>query len=283
MRHAVDAGRYHGAVESGLQVAVLDGVGDGRIGGQQKSGAHGHTGSTVGEGCGQTAPVEEASGRDDRNVDRVEHRGQQQRGSDRPGVTTAFTSLHDHRIGAPRRHFAGVLGRAHRRDHHGASLFQPGDQLLPWRQCERGNFHALVDHQVYAVVGVGCVRADVDAERPGRGRLDFAYRVRQFVQRHGRRRENSQTAGVRSRRHQARTGHPAHSGLHHRMLDADQLGQRCPKSHTRTSLSRRFFGSITFWISSNSSPSGNRVRSASSSPCTSNDVACRTSSGVTPG
>ena len=53
--------------------------------------------------------------------------------------------------------------------------------------------------------------------------LDFGDRGLQFLQRHRRRREDAQPAGVGGRRHQPRTRHPAHPGLHHRVLDADQL------------------------------------------------------------
>ena len=156
----------------------------------------------------------------------VEHRRQQQRGRHRPGVAAALAALHDHRVGTPARDLLGVLGRADRRDHHHARLFQLGDQVRLRRQRERRHLDALADQQVDPVDGVAGVGADVDAERLVRRGLHLGDRGLQFVERHRRRREDAEAACVGGRRHQPGTGHPAHAGLDDRMLDTDQLGQR---------------------------------------------------------
>jgi hypothetical protein len=116
-----------------------------------------------------------------------------------------------------------MLGQADRRNHHDAGLFQLRDQIRLGRQRERRHLDALTNQQVDAVNCVACVGADVDAERLVRRCLDLGDRGLQFVERHGRRRQDAEAACVGGRRHQPRTRHPAHPGLHHRMLDADQF------------------------------------------------------------
>ncbi len=111
VRHAVDAGRHHGAVEAGLQISLLDGVRHGGVRRQQEAGAHRDTRGAVGQRGGQPAAVEESAGGHHRDVDRVEHRRQQQRGGDRSGVAAALAALHDHRVGAPAGDLLGVLGQ----------------------------------------------------------------------------------------------------------------------------------------------------------------------------
>ena len=86
--------------------------------------------------------------------------------------------------------------------------------------------HALADQQIDAIDRIARVGADVDAERLVRRGLHLADRGLQLVERHGCRRQDAQAAGVGCRRHQPRTRHPAHPGLHHRMFDTDQFGQR---------------------------------------------------------
>ncbi|GAA3137627.1 hypothetical protein GCM10020001_070210 [Nonomuraea salmonea] len=56
-------------------------------------------------------PVEEPAGRDDRDVHRVHHLGQQQRGREGPGVPAALAALHDDRVRPPPRHLLGVPPR----------------------------------------------------------------------------------------------------------------------------------------------------------------------------
>ena len=213
----------------------------------------------------------------------VQHRRQQQRRGDRTGVAAALATLDDHRVGAPPGHLLGVLGQTDRRNHHHACLFELRDQVGLGRQRERRDLDALTDQQVDALVRVTGVGADVDPERLVGGGLHLRDRGLKFVERHGRRREDAKAAGVRGRRHQPRTRHPAHPGLHDRMLDADQFGQRGAKAGHRISLSRNALGSITSRISFCSSSVGSRVVSASSRPCTSNEVFSATCSASTPG
>ena len=164
-------------------------------------------------------------------------------------MATALAALHDHRVGAPAGDLLRMLGRADRRNHHHTSIFELRDQVRLGRQRERRDLHALADQQVDAIDRIARVGADVDAERLVRRGLDLADRGLQFVESHGCRRQDAQAARVGCRRHQPRTRHPAHPGLHHRMFDADQFGQRSaqpsPLGHARTSLSRSDFGSIT--------------------------------------
>ena len=70
--------------------------------------------------------------------------------------------------------------------------------------------------------------------------------------------------GVRRRRHQAGARDPAHAGLHERVADADQLGERrldrvASLIRACTSRSRSPFGSMTSRISRSSSAVGSRV------------------------
>ena len=115
--------------------------------------------------------------------------------------------------------------------------------------------------------------------------LTLATAVCEFVERHGRRRQDAEAAGVGGRRHQPRTRHPAHPGLHHRMLDADQLGQR----RAQFASSPYFLVPQRLRVDHLTDQLQFVVRSAaesvpaSSRPCTSNDVFSRTSSGVIPG
>ncbi len=166
----------------------------------------------------------------------IEHRRQQQCRGDRTGVAAALAALDDHRVGAPAGHLLGVLGQADRRNHHHACFFELRDQVGFGRQRKRRDLDALADQQVDALVRVTGVGPDVDAERLVGGGLHLRDRGRKFVERHGRRCEDAETAGVRGRRHQPRTRHPAHPGLHHRMLDADQFGQRGAEASHRIFL-----------------------------------------------
>ena len=75
-------------------------------------------------------------------------------------------------------------------------------------------------------IGVAGVGADVDAERLVRRVLHLGDSGLQFVQGHRRRREDAEAAGIGRRRYQPRAGHPAHPGLDHRVLDADEFSQR---------------------------------------------------------
>ena len=169
-------------------------------------------------------------------LDGVEHRGQQQCRGDRPGVPAAFAALHDHRVGAPRRHLARVLGETDGRNHHGAGLFELADQFLLGRQRERRDLHAFADHQIHPVGGVAGVGADVHAERLVGGCFDLPDRDGQLVERHGRRSEDAEPARVGCRRDQPRAGHPSHTGLDDRVFDADQLGERCTQLHHDSDL-----------------------------------------------
>lgn len=81
-------------------VTALDRIRHGGIQRQQESGAHGHARRAIGQRRGQPATVEEPAGRHDRDVNRVEHRRQQQRGRPQAGVPAALAALDDHRVGA---------------------------------------------------------------------------------------------------------------------------------------------------------------------------------------
>ena len=277
VRHAVHPGRHDCAVQSGFQVALLDRIRNGGVRRQQESGSHRHPGRSVGQRGGQTAPVEESTGGHHRNVgafQHIQHRWQQQCGGNRAGMAAAFAALHDHRVRAPGRHLAGVLGGSDGRDHHGTGLFESCDEFLIGCQRERGHLHTLADHQFDAVSGVGGVGPDIDAEGPVRRGLDLGDRRRQFVDRHRGGGEDPQSAGIRGRRHQPCPCHPPHAGLHNWVFDADHPGQRGVDSHalpplsadTVTSLSRSAVGSIRSRINSSSSPDASRVDGASLRP-----------------
>ena len=80
VRHPVDLGGDDGAVEAVGQVEPLHGSRHRGVLGQQETGAHADAGRAVRQRRGEAAPVEEATRRDHRDVDRVEHAGQEQRG-----------------------------------------------------------------------------------------------------------------------------------------------------------------------------------------------------------
>ena len=273
MGHAVHPGGDDGSVQARFQVTLFDRVGDGGVRCQQEPGSHRHPGRPVGQCRGQAPAVEETTRRDHRDSrprQHVEDRRQKQCGGDGSGVAAAFPALDDHRVGSPGRHLAGVLGGTHRRNDHRTGILESGDEFRFGRQCEGRDFDAFADHQLHPIGRVGGVGSDVDAEGAVGGRLHLRDRRGQFVDGHGGRSEDAQSAGVGGRRHQPCPGDPAHTGLDHRMLDADQPGQRSPDSrparcHSLISPSRRDFGSIRR-ISSSSGPLGRRVAGASSTP-----------------
>ena len=134
-------------------------------------------------------------------------------------MSAALTALHDHRVGAPCGHLAGVLCGTDGRDHHRAGFLELGDEFLLGCQRERGHFDALADQQLDAVSRVGGVGAHVDSERPvGRG-LHLGDRGREFVDGHGGCGQDAQPARVGGGGDQPGSGHPTHPGLNHRMLD----------------------------------------------------------------
>ena len=159
------------------EIALLDRVGHGGIRGQQEAGAHRHAGGAV-----ATAP-RRARGR---------RRSRPRRS---PECLTASSTDGSSSVvatgpvwpppsppctitaSAPQpATLLGVLGRADRRNHHDAGVFELRDQLWLGRQRERGHLDAFADHQVDAVAGVAGVGADVDAERLVGGCLDLGDR-----------------------------------------------------------------------------------------------------------
>src|SRR5581483_5744417 len=176
---------------------------------------------------------------------------------------------------------------ADRGDHHDAVILEPRDQVLLGCQREGGDLDPVPDQQFTAVQRVAGVGAQVDAEGRIRTVLDLDDRLLEFGQRHGRRRQNAQTSGASGAGDQARAGHPAHAGLHDRVLDPDELGERSTQHLLDhwfgTSRSRRPFGSSISRINMSSPTDGSRVVGTSPSTWISNADAAWTSSTLTPG
>ena len=143
------------------------------------------------------------------------------------GVPAA--ALDDHRVGAPGGDLLRVLGEA-ADGMTNRQLFEPADQLLGVN-AERCDLDAFADHQINSVACVACVGADVDAERFVSGRFDLPDRTCRRASWWPRPKHASRPRW-RSRRPDGAPGYLAHSGLHHRVLDTEQLSQRRAQFHS---------------------------------------------------
>ncbi len=184
---------------------------------------------TVGQGGGQPAAVEEATGGDDRGC------------PPRPAPTAAAASSATGPVWPPPSPPCTITASAPQPATFLACLAAPTDGITTTpaslslairsrfrRQRERGHLDALADQQVDAVVRVTGVGADVDAERFVGGGLDLGDRGGQF-----RRASWSPRPGCRARRRwrspppAARPATQPMPVCTTGMLDADQLGQGC--------------------------------------------------------
>ena len=190
-------------------------------------------------------------------------------------------------VDTPLEHLLGVaLGADRRHDEH-AAVVQLPDQRLLGRLGEARHLHLLVDEELDAIADVGGVGAQVHAERVGRALLDVRDGAAQLTEVHGGAGDEPEAAGGRGGRGEPRARHPAHAGLHDRVLDADQFAEAGVQSsvHGRqpgTSWLRMPLGSRRA-ITSVSSGVGGRVSSTVSASASSKPVAVTTSSTVTPG
>ena len=166
LRRAVDLGRHHGARHRRLEVQVLDGVGHPALGGEQEAGAHGDAGRAVGQGGHQAAPAEEAAGAEDQHAvaHGVDDLGEQERRGHGPGVPAALGPLGDDGVHPPFGHLLGVAPGTDRGHDEEPRLLAAGHEGRVGRLGEAGHPGAGLDHQLDALVHVGHVGAQVDAE-----------------------------------------------------------------------------------------------------------------------
>ena len=123
-------------------------------------------------------------------------------------------------------HLLGVAAGADGGHDHHPGVLQLPDQRLLGRQGERRHPHLFPDQQLDPVADVGLVGAQVDAERLRRcASLTSAMTAAELGERHGGGGQDAEPAGLGRGRHQPRPGHPAHAGLHDRVVDADQVAQ----------------------------------------------------------
>ena len=294
---AVDLGRHHGARHRRAEVERLDGVGHPALGREQEAGAHGHAGGAVGQGGHQAAPVVEAAGPEDEHAvaHGLDDLGQQQRRGHGAGVAAALAALGDDGVDAPLGHLLGVAAGADGGHDEQPGLLAAGDQGRVGRLGEAGHPGAGLDHELDALVHVGHVGAQVDAEgavvRLRTSAMAAASSSRVMV---AEARMPSPPAS-RGGGDQAGPGHPAHAGLHQRVAHADPLAQRGVQrrvqrrsagagagvgagAQLRTSRSRSEPGSSTTRMSSSSSGVGRRVSATSSGTVSAKPVAATMSS-----
>ena len=202
-------------------------------------------------------------------------------------MTTALGALRDHRVDPPCRDLLRVAARTHGRHDHDALVLQRLHESFARRLGEARDLHAFAHHQRDALINVGLIGSQVHTERLVRPGLHRRDRRREFWDAHRGAREDSEAACRARRCGQSCARHPAHTGLHNRVLHPKEFTrsgvQRRVAHGFGTSLSRRLCGSITMRISSSSSAVGARVSGTSLGTTSSNPVAATTSSTVTPG
>ena len=140
-------------------------------------------------------------------------------------MPTTFRSLGHHRVNPPLSNLLRVSGRADGRDDDHPRLLQAFDDGPPRGLGEGRHSDTLGDQVVDPLVHISSIGAEVYAERCVGRRLDLADSGRHLVEGHGGRCDDSQAAGLRRGRGQARTGHPAHASLDDRVSDPDQIAE----------------------------------------------------------
>ena len=286
LRCAVDGLRDDGARERRVEVDLLDVIGYGAVGRQQEPRAHRDAVRAVGERSCETTTVVHATGDEHRDVDCVEHLGDEDRCGYHAGVAAALGTLRDDRVDAPRRDLLRVTPRPDGgHDHHTRVL-----QLLHHRlaRClrERRDAHLDLDDVIDARVDVDRVGAQVHAERlVGRG-LHLGNGLLHLREGHGCRGHDAEPARVRCGRSELGIGHPTHAGLHDRVADAEQRRDAGLEArivdHLNSAL-RAPLGSMTVRSISSSASVGRRVVGMSPSITSAKVVASTTCSTVTPG
>jgi hypothetical protein len=164
MGHTVDLRGDDRVGDRLREVGLLHRVGHRAVAREQEPGAHGDTARPIGERGDEAPAVEEPAGGDDRDVEHVDHLGQQQRRRHLARVTAALAPLYEHRVDAPCRHLLRVALGADRRDDQHASVLEPPDEVFPRRLCEGRDLHAFLDDQVDAVDDVGLIGSHVHPE-----------------------------------------------------------------------------------------------------------------------
>ena len=225
LRSAVDGRGDHGAGDRGGEVPGLDDIRNGALGREQEAGAHGDAIGTPGQCSGEAPSVDEPAGGDDRQVDGVEHLGDEQRGRDDAGVATALGALGDDGVDTPFGDLLGVAACPDGGNDHDAGLLEPGDGGLARGLGERCHLHLGGDEVLdpaFDVVGVG---AHVHAEG-GVGAAPHLVDVgHHLIEGQGGGGEDAEAAGVGRGNGEPGSGHPSHTGLHDRIPHPDQVAE----------------------------------------------------------
>ena len=169
LRRAVERGRDHRVEHRRRGVAVLHVVGHVALLGEQEAGAHGDAVGAVGQRGDEAAAVVEAAGAEHRDLARRPRRPPAGSSSDvgtvpvwpPPSPPWAITASTPHL-----EHLLGVAAGADGRHDEDAGVVAAG-RRRPWSgaPAKRHEPHALADDERDALVEVGLVGPEVDAER----------------------------------------------------------------------------------------------------------------------
>ena len=130
-------------------------TGDPGLGGGQEPGPDPDRLAAHHQRRGQASPITDAARPHNRDIDRIEHLGQQGHGSDVTGMAATLGALSDNHVGAVADHRCGLLGVADDRHHGGAGLVESvGDKS---RRTERTNEdrNTLFEYHLNLSFGVG--------------------------------------------------------------------------------------------------------------------------------
>ena len=290
---AVDGARHDGVRHLRLQVDPLDGIRDGAFPRQEKARAHGDAARAVGQRRDEAPAVEEAPGAEHRNVHGIDHLRQEQRCGHHARMASALLALRNDGIHAPLGHLFRVAPGADGRHRDHAGVLELLDKRFAGGLRKACHLDARTNEEVHPLVDIGLIRSEIHSERFVGTVLDLRDGLLQLLQRHRRRSENAQSAGLACGRGEARPGHPPHPCLDNRHPDPEQITdsrvQRGPRvrlasvAHALISLLRAACGSSTSRMSLSSSSVGAASRPTSGGTTRANPVLRRISSTVNPG
>jgi hypothetical protein len=151
-------------------------------------------------------------------------------------VSAALLALGDHGVDSHGRDFLGVAGGGDGRHGDDSAVAQPCHEGGIGRLRETGYFDLLLDDQVDKAFHLGVVGPQVDSESVSGPVFDLPDGGLQLVVGHGGRRDDAEATCRRGGRGQPRPGHPAHSRLHYRIPDAEQVACRRPQRDRRVQV-----------------------------------------------
>ena len=289
----VDRLRDDRAGDRRAQVDLLDVLGHPTVARQQEARAHGDAIGAHRERHREPTSVEDAAGRDHGDVDRIEHLGDEDRRRHDAGVATALGALGDDGVDAPRGDLLGVATRpmvGMTTTPASFSFFTTASPGACAKEATRTL--ALMRWSTRASMSMASVRRLTPNGASVAARTS-SIACTHLLERHRRRRDDAETAGVGRRRSELRVGHPPHAGLDDRITDAEQRrsARVCSRgsgvegegrAHLNSAL-RAPLGSMTSRRVRSSSAVGGRDSGTSPSITSSNVVASTIWSTVTPG